>query len=143
MQGFRSGTGPADVRLIFFSDSKYLEMKVECFAEWGGQAGRLQAELSPLSSRRRDVSSRGEAPGKAPARTSHGEILCDSHLALGQGTVFYQGGLGGMLPHWGRPSCSCSPAVVFWEGDGFGGADASAAWLLGLEGLGWSDPAPG
>lgn len=29
------GTGPADVRLIFFSDSKYLETKVECFAKWG------------------------------------------------------------------------------------------------------------
>lgn len=30
------GTGPADVHLIFFSDSKYLEMKVDCFAKWGG-----------------------------------------------------------------------------------------------------------
>lgn len=89
------GQGPADVRLIFFSDSKYLETKVECFAEWGGQPGRLQTELSPLSRRRRDESSLGAAPGEAPARMSHRETLSDSHLALRPGAVFYQGEAGG------------------------------------------------
>lgn len=34
IQRLPSGAGPADVCLIFFSDSKYLDMKVECCTEW-------------------------------------------------------------------------------------------------------------
>lgn len=110
--------GPADVRLIFFSDSKYLETKVECSVELGDQASPWPAVRSlcllqctlPVTERL----PQGHLP------VCHGrEMLFDSSLALGlasPGGTFWCGEEAhGPLPDVGEPGLGPGSAVLLGE----------------------------